>query len=374
MRARTLITILIVLIIATIACNLFTPGEEISSPTEVEAEAVAETAPASECIPTNPDEKPEKDAYETIVEEFDILAPSGNRIYGMIRRPDPALYADLCFPGVVLVPGGINPGRLQALGQEAKLLAGAGMVVVTFNAEGRADDSPEDLRSEGTEDFNGYRHQDGLCAIAQYAMNLPYVISDNVGLSSQSYGITMAAGCVARHPEIPIKYLVDGEGPPYSFVTCHGPRFLAGDMKKYETVEEIFGREATWQDDSAENLEWWSEREAINFIGDFRGNYLRLQATWDHAQPPESEAGITTYNHPDGWPGGGPAWYHNKHTSDIVNAAVEGGVPWVRVNLPEQGNLVNTTFDAGTAPTFLPGRLADRPWAVFAIIEMARME
>ncbi len=378
MHARTLTTVFITMLVAVIACNLFIPGEEPLPQTEPEVEPAIETAPAptpaSECIPTLPDEKPEKDSYETIVEEFDLVAPSGNRLYGMIRRPDPALYADLCFPGVVLVPGGINPGRLMALGRDAKLLAGAGMVVVTFNAEGRADDTPDDIRSEGTEDFNGYRHQDGLCALVQYAMGLPYVISENVGISSQSYGITMAAGCVGRYPQIPVKYLVDGEGPPYSFVTCHGPRFLAGDLKKYTTVEEIFGRQATWQDDSTENLEWWSEREAVNFIGDFRGFYLRLQATWDHAQLPENAAEIATYDQPEGWPGGGPAWYHNKHTNDIVNAAVQGGVPWVRVNLAEQGNPVNASYDADHAPVYLPGQLADRPWAVFAIIEMARME
>jgi hypothetical protein len=145
-------------------------------------------------------------------------------------------------------------------------------------------------------------------------------------------------------------------------------------MKKYNTVKEIFGREATWQDSSPENLEWWSEREAINFIGDFRGHYLRLQATWDHAQPPEREADIPQYNHPNGWPGGGPAWWHNKHTTDIVNAAVVGGVPWVRVNLPEQGNPINATYDADHPPVFLPGELADKPWGVRAILEMARME
>ncbi len=369
MRIPTIFTSLIIMLVSTIACNLFTPNEELAG-----AETVVITTPENACIPTLPTEKPEKDAYITIVEEFDIVAPSGNRIYAMIRRPDPAIYADLCFPGVILVPGGINPGRMLALGQEAKLLAGSGMVVVTFNAEGRVDDTPDDIRSEGEEDFNGYRQQDGLCAIAQYVMELPYVIANNVGIASQSYGITMAAGCVARHPEIPIKYLVDGEGPPYSFVTCHGPRFLAGDLKKYETVKEIFGRLATWQDDSAENLAWWSEREAINFIGDFRGYYLRLQATWDHAQPPENEVEITTYNHPEGWTGGGPAWYHNKHTSDIVNAAVAGGVPWVRVNLSQQGNAINASYDSENMPIFLPGQLADRPWIVFAIIEMAIMK
>jgi hypothetical protein len=51
-----------------------------------------------------------------------------------------------------------------------------------------------------------------------------------------------------------------------------------------------------------------------------------------------------------------------------------GGVPWVRVNLPEQGNAVNATYDADHPPVFLPGRLADKPWAVRAVLEMARME
>jgi len=313
--------------------------------------------------------------FETVIEPFEILGPTGNRIYGQIRRPDPGLYPYLAFPAVVLVPGGINPGRMEVHGQDAKALAREGMVVVTFNAEGRIDTlAPDDLRSEGDEDFNGFRHQDGLANIVEYVMNLDYVLADNVGLKSQSYGITMAAGCGGRHPELPIKYLVDGEGPPHSFVTCHGPRFLAGDVQKYDAVKGIFGRLATWQDASQENLDWWHEREALNFIGAFRGAYLRLQATWDHAQPPESEAEISTYHHPNGWPGGGPAWWHNKHAADVVNAAIAGGVPWVRVNLPPQGNVVNTVYDVDDPPTYLPGRLADQPWAVRAILEMAGLQ
>lgn len=369
------LSIFLLLIFLSLACSLTgTRPPAMGTPAATPpGESAAESEPLSDCIPTLPEMQPSKDAYSTIVEEFDLLAPSGNRLYGMIRRPDPVRHAGLCFPAVILVPGGINPGRMLALGEDAKLLAGSGMVVVTFNAEGRVDSSPEDIASEGVEDYNGYRHQDGLCAIARYTMDLPYVTADNVGLSTQSYGITMGAGCAGRHPEIPIKYIVDGEGPPYGFATCHGPRFLAGDMEKYNTVREIFGREAAWQDDSQENLDWWSEREAINFIGNFRGYYLRLQATWDHAQPPENEADVLLYNHPQGWPGGGPAWYHNKHTNDVVNAAVAGGVPWVRVNLPPQGNPVNAVYDADLMPVFLPGWLADRPWAVFAILEMARI-
>jgi len=310
--------------------------------------------------------------FETVIEPFEVLGPTGNRIYGQIRRPDPELYPGLAFPAVILIPGGINAGRMEVHGADARALAEEGMVVVCFNAEGRIDTlAPDDLRSEGDEDFNGFRHQAGLANLIVYVASLDYVLVDNIGLKSQSYGITMAAGCVGRHPDLPIKYLVDGEGPPYSFVTCHGPRFLAGDLQKYSTVAAIFGRLATWQDGSQENLDWWYEREAINFIGKFRGAYLRLQATWDHAQPPENEAEVAAYHHPNGWPGGGPAWWHNKHATDMANAAIAGGVPWVRVNLPPQGNAVNAVYDVDHPPTYLPGRLADQPWAVRAILEMA---
>lgn len=313
--------------------------------------------------------------YETVIEPLEVLAPSGNWIYGQIRRPDPTLYPHLVSPAVVLVPGGINPGRMEVHGQEALLLAREGMVVVCFNAEGRIDTmAPDDLRSEGDEDFNGFRHQDGLANIIRHVMELEYVDGGNIGLKSQSYGITMAAGCAGRYPELPIKYIVDGEGPPSSFVTCHGPRYLANDLRKYNIVLQIFERLATWQDNSEANLEWWYEREVLNFIGNFNGAYLRLQATWDHAQPPENVSQMALYDHPEGWPGGGPAWWHNKHTTDIVNAAVVGGVPWVRVNLPAQGNAVNATYDAEHSPIYLPGQLADQPWAVRAILEMVAME
>ena len=326
------------------------------------------------CTPTLPAEKPNKDAYQTIIEPFEIVAPSGNRLYGLIRRPNPQEYPELCFPAVVLVPGGINPGRMLAHGRDAEVLSGSGMVVVTFNAEGRVDESPDDILSEGTEDYNGFRQQDGLCAIVSYIMEQSYVIPDNVGISTQSYGITMGAGCVGRYPEIPIKYLVDGEGPSSSFTTCHGPRFLAGEVEKYNTVKRIFPNLAIWQDSSQENLDWWAEREAVNLIGDFRGYYLRLQAKWDHAQPPDNEAQIARFYRPNGWTEGAPAWWHNKHAADMVNAAVNGGVPWVRVNLPPQGNPVNATYDANHMPVFLPERLADRPWSVQAILEMVNIK
>ncbi|MEW6718684.1 MAG: hypothetical protein AB1345_14440 [Chloroflexota bacterium] len=321
------------------------------------------------CTPTLPQPGGDSQPYTTIVEAFDLLAPSGNRIYGLIRRPDPELYPDLCFPAVILVPGGINPGRMLAYGKDAQALAEAGIVVFTFNAEGRVDTSPEDIASEGREDYNGFRHQDGLCELVKYAMNLTAVIHTNVGIASQSYGITMAAGCAGRYPELPIKYIVDGEGPPDSFVTCHEPRALDDDPSndKHELVHGILNHYSIYRDPSSENLAFWEQREAIRFIGSFRGKYLRLQAQWDHAQPPDNETQMLDFYQP-------PLWWHNKHTMDMVNAAIAGGVPWVQVNLPEQGNPVNATFDIDHPPTYLPGMLADRPWLVRAILYMAALD
>lgn len=321
---------------------------------------------------TLPNEEPGTDPYSTVIESFDLMMSSGNRVYGMIRRPDPSVYPNLSFAAVVMVPGGIGAGRLAAKGTEAKILAESGMVVVCFNAEGRVSSHPEDIASEGAEDFNGFRHQDDLAQILQYVIGLEYVIPDNVGVSTASYGITMAAGCAGRYPWIPIKYIVDGEGPSNSFVTAHEPWALYAPPlhpfhDRYEQVHELFGHYSIYRDPSPENQAFWAEREADKFIGAFRGTYLRLQAEWDHAQPPSEPAEIPMFDQ-------SPVWWQCKHTADMINAAVAGGVPWVRVNLAEHGNAINATYDAESQPAYLPGRLADQPWVVLAVLEMARMD
>jgi len=325
--------------------------------------------------PTLPNERPNEGIlYTSVLEEFSIVNSAGNAIYGLIRRPDPALYPTLRFAAVIKVPGGINPGRSEALTDEAIALAEAGMVVVCFNAEGRLDSrNPEDIASEGGEDYNGFRNQDTLAEIFEYVMELPHVMPYNIGIRTQSYGITMGAGCAARHPEIPVKYIVDGEGPSSSFVTVQEPWALYSPSEhpshnKYETVHEILGHYSTHRDSSEENLVFWEEREAIAFIGAFDGMYLRLQAEWDHSQPPSQPSEIGMYHDP-------PSWWQGKHACDMINAAVLAGVPWVRVNLSEQGNEVNDTFDSENLPVFLPGQLNSNPMIpVRAVLEMACLE
>jgi hypothetical protein len=323
-------------------------------------------------LPSDPTNKGE--TYQTILEEFSILNRNGEEIQGLIRRPDPDLYPGMRFAAVVKVPGGINPGRSEALAPEAIALAEAGMVVVTFNAEGRFDSrNLEDIPSQGNENYNGFENQDTLAEIFLYTTQLPYVISENVGIRSQSYGITMAAGCAARHPELMIKYIVDGEGPPNSFVTVQEPRAMFSPpghpyQDKYITVYGILGHYSLQRDPSEVNQAFWEEREAIRFIGSFNGMYLRLQGEWDHSQPPGNPEEIEVFHQP-------PIWWQGKHTCDIVNAALDGGVPWVRVNLPEQGNPLNQRCGLDKLPVFIPGELNKNPLLpVRAVIEMAQAE
>lgn len=152
--------------------------------------------------PTMPNEKPMQGTqYSVILEDFSILNSTGQTIFGHILRPDPDIYDKQSFAAVVKVPGGINPGRMEVYATEAIALSGAGMVVVCFNAEGRVDTlSNSDLLSEGEEDYNGFQNQNTLAEIITYVMNLPYVIKENVGIRTQSYGITMGAGCAANNP------------------------------------------------------------------------------------------------------------------------------------------------------------------------------
>lgn len=325
--------------------------------------------------PTLPNEAPgEGTPYTTTVEEFSIVNSAGNTVYGLIRRPDPEVYPAYSFAGVIMVPSGIVPGRIEALSEEVTTLAEAGMVVVCFNSEGRYNDSvSDDIASEGEEDFNGFLNQDTLSEIFEFTMGLAYVIQDNIGIWTQSFGITMGAGCAARHPEIPIKYIVDAEGPSTSFVTSHEPWALYSppdhpSHDNYQTAYEIFGHYSTYRDPSSENLVFWEEREAIRFIGEFNGMYLRLQAEWDHAQPPSNASEIEMFHDP-------PTWWQGKHACDMVNAAIDGGVPWVRVNLIEQGNNVNERYDADDLPAYIAGELNDTPMApIEAVLEMARSE
>ncbi|HWQ45702.1 MAG TPA: hypothetical protein VN376_02480 [Longilinea sp.] len=188
----------------------------------------------------------------------------------------------LLLPTLVIVPGGIAPSDQE----RATRLADLGFTVITFDADGRG-------LSGGEEDFNGFITQDGLAAIIMAGLNIPGVDRDQYGLVSLSYGVTAAAGVLARYPDLPIRFFIDWEGPVDRVYTTTG-------------CNSGYNNGINWQ--TCDNDEWWAQREAITFITQVRVPYQRIQSQQDHVQST------------------------NLHAIDIVNAAVNAGLPWVRLN------------------------------------------
>ena len=205
---------------------------------------------------------------------------------------------------MILVPGGSgNSSPFRKPNSEFYAFAQAGYVVIVFDPDGRG-------KSGGTEDYDGFIQQDGLAAVIEFAATLPQVDAQRIGLISYSYGITMAAGALARHPDLPVKFLIDWEGPANRDDTggCDGAGL--GHLKEVAScTDEAF----------------WSQREASVFIAQIRVPYQRIQSQEDHVQP------------------------DNDHAILMINNAVTGGVPWVRLNdLPP-----NQTYDPSNPPAML---------------------
>jgi pimeloyl-ACP methyl ester carboxylesterase len=200
----------------------------------------------------------------------------------------------------VLVPGGagtIEPAK-------ARRLVEHGFIVVFFDPDGRG-------KSEGQEDLDGSIHQDGLAAIVRATPSIPGVDANRIGLVSFSYGITMASGALARYPDLPVKFLIDWEGP----------------ADRYDTTVDCTPNQRIdfpgCSDDAA-----WSQREALTFIARVQVPYQRLQSENDHVQPDVS------------------------HAINMVNAAIQGGAPWVRLN----NQPPNESYDPANPPAMLPDK------------------
>ncbi len=204
------------------------------------------------------------------------------------------------LPALVLMPGGTGTSEPQ----KAARLSEEGFLVIIFDADGRG-------QSEGTEDYNGFITQDGLAAVIVAAAQLPGLDPARYGLVSYSYGVTAATGALARYPDLPVQFYIDWEGPVDRNYTTTGCGENRADGIQWQPCT-----------DNA----WWAEREAVNFIGAVNVPYQRIQSQEDHVQ------------------------MNNNHAIDIVNAAVAGGVPWVRLNdYPP-----NQTYDVNDPPAMLP--------------------
>ncbi len=172
----------------------------------------------------------------------------------------------------------------------------AGFAVVSFDPDGRGRPRPHGAK-RGEEDFNGLVHQDAMAAVIRHAATLDGVDPDRIGVVSLSYGITMAAGALGRHHDTPAKFLVDRKRP--------ADRTFTTGCGRWDHLHKI-PTKMVWGECSDDA--WWEDREAVKHIGSMQVPYVRFQAKKDHVQP------------------------DHEHAAMLVNLAIEGGVPYARLN------------------------------------------
>lgn len=210
---------------------------------------------------------------------------------------------------LILVPGSLASGDLYfGVSGIAERLARRGYVVVDFDPDGRG-------ASGGSEDYNGFVHQDGLAAVIVAAAELSEVDAHRVTLVSFCYGATMAVGALARHPALPVHLFVDWEGP---------------------ALREHVRRASSHQDWPIScqlmDEDWWRDREAAALVRQISVPYQRVQSSPDHVQEDPTHALAMVRN----------------ATSRVYRG--DGASPWTRIN----GNPPNQSYSLELQPSWLP--------------------
>ncbi len=188
-----------------------------------------------------------------------VLNPTnGVQVFTLTFRPTNA-QTGVRYPAIVFVPGGLGTNTsFQDTVMQAQ--ADLGFIAVKFDPDGRGQST-----NGGTytfEDFGGFIQQDGLHSVLKYVAGRSDVDPNNVHVQSRSFGVTMSAGVIARYPHTPqVKSLVEWEGPADRSDTA---AFTGHDV--------------------ADNA-WWLQHEPINWLHQFRGDFIAVQSLVDHAQP-----------------------------------------------------------------------------------------
>ncbi|GBE00955.1 MAG TPA: hypothetical protein ENH07_02900 [Nitrospirae bacterium] len=314
------------------------------------------------------DVAPDSDAFNIESGEIWINSGNGSLLYLRILQPDSNENREKCFPALIPIPGGFGNGAPLADSPIYRDLASKGFVVVTFNLPGRGNNLPGNLQSDGLQNYNGFIDQDALKAVIEYVSGLQNVTMNNIGVQTSSFGITAGAGVLGRYPELPVKYLIDFEGPSECFNTAFETWALDSDPSndRHEQFHRMTGHYCTTRDPSSENESWWAEREALRYVGSIRARYMRVQNQWDHAQPPNMQ--YPSWDYP-------PLWYQNKHAIDMVNAATNGSSPWTRINGDKINNPTNTIYSRESPPEYYtyPKNGVPSQEIVPLIVEMAKM-
>jgi hypothetical protein len=145
-----------------------------------------------------------------------------------------------------------------------------------------------------------------------------------VGLVSFSFGSMMAAGMLARHPELPVRLYVDWEGPA---LRQHALRILSTSDLAPTAVDP-----APASDDG-----WWDEREAAPHLRQTSVPYQRVQSAPDHAQAHQDHARLMI------------------QSATSIDHGGSGSSPWTRLN----GLQPNRLYDSGFEPEWLPSVAAE---------------
>lgn len=179
-------------------------------------------------------------------------------------------------PTVVMVPDLSEAG--SGFHAQCDAFARLGFVAVHFDPDGRGQSTNGGAYT--AEDYDGFLQQDGLRQVLLHLSTRPEVDRTAMALYARGYGLTMAAGALARYPGDPaVALLVDWEGP----------------ATRAETAQANGGHVPVSPADDA----FWSEREALTFLPGVVAEYVRLQSEVDHDPP-----------HPG-----------NLHAIDLANAA-----------------------------------------------------
>lgn len=226
-------------------------------------------------------------------------------------------------PVVIMVPGGTSPGAIfdavdyDTGKSKAEYIASRGYIAIHWDADGRGTCAPTIgdtglVVRGGSEDYNGYRQQDGLAEIIRTIAALPYVDIKSIGILAYDFGLAMAVGAVARHSDCNdiINYIIDHEGLISRVDIGNCGRDYPTDI----------------QHDCADN-DWWNERETIAHVRDIKCRYLRVQ-----------------YETVD------PTYY--EFIRDYLNIIVTEGVsPWVNIN---DRNTLNHIYGPYDIPYIFP--------------------
>ena len=241
-----------------------------------------------------------------LVDTLQVTNPeSGCALSVHIHRPATASESSP-RPAVVLVPDGVYPGTVYDTSHLADIIAADGFVVLHFDAEGRGGSSGY------PEDYDGTVHQSALHACLNALAGQPCVDSTRIGILSEGYGVTMAAGMLARCADSSrTSFLIDFEGPANRYQSCMD----SGGLVPVNPDSEAF----------------WQDREAARDMSGIHCAYLRMQTAQDR------NPGIT-----DG-----------RDCIALIDSATNGSATWTRVN-DSVMNQSNRTYTIADPPVWIP--------------------